>query len=132
MLPTPLSSKADVPRIEARFAHGPLSRGEAESVLGAACKESPAQAEGMFLVRESGKKNNAWVLSLCHEGTVHHYLFRKVDKGYEVKGRHIPATDLKDFINFFHARDMSGLACLPQHYVSRLGGIESLADESAL
>jgi hypothetical protein len=121
-----------VPRIQARFAHGPLSRIEAESILGAACKESPAHAEGMFLIRESEKKNNAWVLSLCHEGTVHHYLFRKVDRGYEVKGRHIPAADLKEFINFFHVRDMLGLASLPQHYVSRLGGIESLTDQSAV
>lgn len=101
-------------------------------MLQAACKECPARAEGMFLVRESGKKNDAWVLSLCHEGIVHHYLFRQTDGGFEIKGRRIPAENLKSFILFFHEKDSSGLICVPEHFVSRLGGVETLKDESAL
>ncbi len=63
-----LNSKDYTAPFSCSFFYGRLLRDEANSIL-----EKRGRKNGMFLLRELVAESGSYALSLCHDGSVHHY-----------------------------------------------------------
>jgi hypothetical protein len=83
------------PLPQQQYFHGVISRVEAEALL---------EAEGEFLVRESGKMAGQFVLTgMSHEGPQHLLL---MDKSGMVKSRDHQFDSVPHLVNYFTSREI--------------------------
>lgn len=85
--------------------HGAIPRNEADRRL-----ETHNFEEGMYLIRERGSYRNSYVLGLCHQKKVYHYLFEPNDKGQLSIKAGRPFDNLMAVVNFYSQKS-EGLLC---------------------
>jgi len=85
--------------------HGIIPRIEADRRL-----ESLECQEGMFLIRERGSPRGSYVLGICHNQKVNHYLFEPNEKGQLCIKAGRPFDNLMAVVNFYSQKS-EGLLC---------------------
>lgn len=119
-LPTPcsgLSLSAAIHRTQPWF-HGRISREESQRLIG-----QQGLVDGVFLVRESQRNPQGFVLSLCHLQKVKHYLILpSEDEGclyFSMDDGQTRFTDLLQLVEF-HQLNRGILPCLLRHCCARV------------
>ena len=87
--------------------HGAILRNEADRRL-----KSHGSQHGMFLVRERGSIRNSYVLGLCHQKKIYHYLFEPNEYGQLSIRAGPPFDNLMAVINFYSQKSEGLLTTL--------------------
>nr|XP_036878573.1 growth factor receptor-bound protein 7 isoform X3 [Manis javanica] len=119
-LPTPASGtslSAAIHRTQPWF-HGRISREESQRLIG-----QQGLVDGLFLVRESQRNPQGFVLSLCHLQKVKHYLILPSEEEgrlyFSMDDGHTRFTDLLQLVEF-HQLNRGILPCLLRHCCTRV------------
>ncbi|XP_063107559.1 growth factor receptor-bound protein 7 isoform X2 [Cavia porcellus] len=119
-LPTPCSGSslsAAIHRTQPWF-HGRISREESQRLIG-----QQGLVDGLFLVRESQRNPQGFVLSLCHLQKVKHYLILPSEAEgclyFSMDDGQTRFTDLLQLVEF-HQLNRGILPCLLRHCVTRV------------
>ncbi|XP_070339291.1 growth factor receptor-bound protein 7 isoform X4 [Equus asinus] len=119
-LPTPCSGSslsAAIHRTQPWF-HGRISREESQRLIG-----QQGLVDGLFLVRESQRNPQGFVLSLCHLQKVKHYLILPSEEEgrlyFSMDDGQTRFTDLLQLVEF-HQLNRGILPCLLRHCCTRV------------
>ncbi|XP_040856530.1 growth factor receptor-bound protein 7 [Ochotona curzoniae] len=119
-LPTPSSGTSlstAIHRTQSWF-HGRISREESQQLI-----RQQGLVDGLFLVRESQRNPQGFVLSLCHLQKVKHYLILPSEEQgrlyFSMDDGHTRFTDLLQLVEF-HQLNRGILPCLLRHCCTRV------------
>lgn len=104
-----------------KYFFGRISRDEAEEAL-----RTAGVREGLFLLRESILKAGNYVLSICHEGGIHHYSMERQDGGEIMIPDGRPFAGPVELIHH-HSRYLDGFVTKPTIECQRPDGVAPLA-----
>ena len=110
-----------------QYMHPTLSRSDCESMLRSTATNAPEVATGLWVCRKSAKVGaSGFVLSAHNRGKVHHYLFMKVDGGYELKGERFDMPSAVALLQFLSEEGRPGMCCKLGFYINQSGGVNDV------